>query len=100
MTIKGVGERHSGVYVVTHVTHTIDAGGYAQRFRVKRNALRPTGEEELRRTTARPGRSAVTQDTLERTVAELVRQVEHRYHGKYRGSSSTTPTRSSSAGCG
>jgi phage protein D len=47
VTIKGVGERHSGVYAVSHVTHTIDAGGYAQRFRVKRNALRPTGAEDF-----------------------------------------------------
>ena len=47
VTIKGVGERQSGVYAVSHVTHTIDAGGYAQRFRVKRNALRPTGTENF-----------------------------------------------------
>lgn len=47
VTIKGVGERHSGVYRVTRVTHTIDAGGYAQKFQVKRNALRPTGAEDF-----------------------------------------------------
>jgi phage protein D len=47
VTIKGVGERHSGVYSVTHVVHTISAGGYAQRFVAKRNGLRPTGKEDF-----------------------------------------------------
>jgi phage protein D len=47
VTIKGVGVTHSGVYYVTHVTHTISAGGYTQRFRVKRNALRPKGDEDF-----------------------------------------------------
>lgn len=37
--IKGVGERFSGNYYVTQVTHTIDAGGYRSEFKVKRNAL-------------------------------------------------------------
>lgn len=47
VTIKGVGETHSGVYYVTHVTHTIDTGGYTQRFRVKRNGLQPKGDEDF-----------------------------------------------------
>jgi phage protein D len=47
VTIKGTGERHSGVYAVSHVTHTIDAGGYTQRFRAKRNGMRPTGSESF-----------------------------------------------------
>ncbi len=47
VTIKGVGETHSGVYYVTHVTHTIDTGGYTQRFQVKRNGLRPKGDEDF-----------------------------------------------------
>jgi hypothetical protein len=47
VTIKGVGETHSGVYYVTHVTHAISRGGYSQRFKVKRNALQPTGAEQF-----------------------------------------------------
>jgi phage protein D len=47
VTIKGVGEAYSGVYVVTHSTHTFSADGYSQRFRVKRNALMPTGDEQF-----------------------------------------------------
>jgi phage protein D len=47
VTIKGVGETHSGVYYVTHVTHCISRGGYSQRFKVKRNALLPTGAERF-----------------------------------------------------
>jgi phage protein D len=45
--IKGVGESHSGVYYVTHVTHRFTAEGYRQAFRVKRNALMPTGAEQF-----------------------------------------------------
>jgi phage protein D len=47
VTIKGIGETHSGVYYVTHVTHTFSAAGYTQVFRVKRNALMPTGGEDF-----------------------------------------------------
>lgn len=47
VTIKGIGETHSGVYYVTHVTHTFSAAGYTQAFRVKRNALMPTGDEDF-----------------------------------------------------
>jgi phage protein D len=47
VTIKGVGETYSGVYYVTHVTHSFTPDGYTQYFRVKRNALRPTGAEEF-----------------------------------------------------
>lgn len=47
VTIKGVGETHSGRYYVTHVTHSITADGYNQRFRVRRNALLPTGDEDF-----------------------------------------------------
>lgn len=47
VTIKGIGETHSGVYFVSHVTHTFTADGYAQTFRVKRNALMPTGSENF-----------------------------------------------------
>ena len=43
VTVKGVGETHSGVYYVTHVTHRFSADGYTQSFKVKRNALLPTG---------------------------------------------------------
>jgi phage protein D len=44
--IKGVGETYSGIYYVTHVTHAFKPEGYKQQFRVKRNALMPTGKEQ------------------------------------------------------
>ncbi|WP_119730201.1 phage late control D family protein [Thermomonospora amylolytica] len=47
VTIKGVGETHSGVYHVAHVTHSISPAGYHQRFKVKRNAVLPTGDERF-----------------------------------------------------
>src|SRR5262245_3170606 len=47
VTIKGVGESYSGLYYVTHVTHTLNANGYTQSFRAKRNALKPTGTEDF-----------------------------------------------------
>jgi phage protein D len=47
VTIKGIGETHSGVYYVTHVTHRFDADGYRQSFKVRRNALMPTGDERF-----------------------------------------------------
>lgn len=53
VTMKGVGETYSGVYYVTHVTHTFTPQGYTQFFRMKRNALRPTGREDFAGTAAR-----------------------------------------------
>ncbi|MBM0745398.1 hypothetical protein JOY44_28655 (plasmid) [Phormidium sp. CLA17] len=47
VTIKGIGETYSGVYYVTHVTHSFSAEGYKQIFRVKRNAILPTGSEQF-----------------------------------------------------
>ena len=47
VTIKGIAEMYSGVYYVTHVTHIFRADGYTQSFRVKRNALMPTGSEQF-----------------------------------------------------
>lgn len=47
VTIKGIGETHSGVYYVTHVTHAFTTSGYTQAFRVKRNALATTGSEDF-----------------------------------------------------
>jgi len=47
VTIKGIGETYSGVYYVTHVTHIFTGDGYIQPFRVKRNALMPTGSENF-----------------------------------------------------
>jgi phage protein D len=47
VTIKGVGESYSGVYYVTHVTHTLTSTGYTQSFRAKRNALAPKGTEDF-----------------------------------------------------
>lgn len=47
VTVKGIGETYSGVYYVTHVTHTFTPDGYTQHFRVKRNGLLPTGAENF-----------------------------------------------------
>ncbi|MDH3974184.1 MAG: contractile injection system protein, VgrG/Pvc8 family [Deltaproteobacteria bacterium] len=47
VTIKGAGETHSGVYYVAHVTHCFTSEGYTQSFKVKRNAIMPTGSEEF-----------------------------------------------------
>ncbi len=54
VTIKGVGATHSGVYYVTHVTHTFTPNGYTQFFRAKRNALMPTGAEDFTGTITKP----------------------------------------------
>jgi len=45
VTLKGIGETFSGVYLVSHVTHAFSGDGYIQRFEVKRNGLMPTGTE-------------------------------------------------------
>jgi len=47
VTIKGVGETYSGLYYVTHVTHSFSADGYVQTFCAKRNALHLSGTEEF-----------------------------------------------------
>ncbi len=47
VTIKGIGETYSGIYYVTHVNHIFNADGYTQRFKVKRNGLMLTGEEQF-----------------------------------------------------
>ena len=53
VTIKGVGETYSGIYYVTHVTHTFTSSGYTQSFRAKRNALMPTGKENFAASSSR-----------------------------------------------
>jgi phage protein D len=47
VTVKGVGESHSGVYYVRRVSHVFTADGYLQRFQAVRNAIMPTGAEEF-----------------------------------------------------
>lgn len=47
VTIEGIGKTYSGDYYVTHVTHRFTKDGYTQIFRVKRNALMPTGNEKF-----------------------------------------------------
>ncbi|MEU6726448.1 contractile injection system protein, VgrG/Pvc8 family [Nonomuraea wenchangensis] len=47
VTVKGVGATHSGLYQVTHVTHSFTRAGYRQRFKVRRNALALTGAEDM-----------------------------------------------------
>jgi phage protein D len=47
VAIKGIGQTHSGLYYVTHVTHAFSPESYTQRFRAKRNALHLTGAEDF-----------------------------------------------------
>ncbi len=47
VTIKGAGERFSGLYYVTRVRHTFTVEGYAQHFEAYRNGLGLTGDEEF-----------------------------------------------------
>jgi phage protein D len=47
VTIKGTGETYSGVYYVFHVTHSFTSEGYTEFFRVKRNAIMPSGSEDF-----------------------------------------------------
>lgn len=47
VTIKGVGETHSGVYYVNHVNHSFTSSGYTQTFQVRRNGILPTGNENF-----------------------------------------------------
>ena len=47
VAIKGVSETYSGIYYVTHVTHSFTSNGYTQAFKVKRNAIMPTGLEDF-----------------------------------------------------
>jgi phage protein D len=47
VTVKGVGETFSGVYVVSRVTHAFSGDGYTQSFAVKRNAVLPSGDEDF-----------------------------------------------------
>jgi phage protein D len=47
VTVKGIGERYSGLYYVTRVRHAFTADGYTQRFEAWRNGLGPTGDERF-----------------------------------------------------
>jgi len=47
VTVKGAGERFSGMYYVTRVRHHFTTDGYVQRFEGWRNALGLTGSEEF-----------------------------------------------------
>jgi hypothetical protein len=47
VTVKGVGESYSGVWYVSYVRHTLDRDGYTQFFRLRRDALLPTGAEDF-----------------------------------------------------
>ncbi len=47
VTIKGIGTTYSGIYIVSHVTHSFSGTQYNQFFRVKRNGLMPTGMENF-----------------------------------------------------
>lgn len=47
VTIKGIGKTHSGVYYVSHVTHSFTQQGYTQKFHVKRNGIQLTNQEKF-----------------------------------------------------
>lgn len=47
VTIKGIGEKHSGVYYVSQVTHVFTFEGITTFFTVKRNGIGPTGDEDF-----------------------------------------------------
>jgi phage protein D len=47
VTIKGLGETHSGIYYVCRVIHVFSSEGYTQGFKVKRNGVAPTGAEDF-----------------------------------------------------
>ncbi|MGE5287153.1 MAG: phage late control D family protein [Micromonosporaceae bacterium] len=47
VTVKGAGERYSGLYYVSRVRHTFTADGYTQHFEAYRNGLGLTGEEQF-----------------------------------------------------
>ncbi len=47
VTVKGVGETHSGVYYISYVRHSFTEEGYSQYFRARRNALAPAGAEDF-----------------------------------------------------
>jgi phage protein D len=55
VTIKGLGETHSGIYYVCRVTHTFNSEGYSQSFKVKRNGIAPTGAEDFSGASGGPG---------------------------------------------
>jgi phage protein D len=47
VTIKGAGERYSGLYYVTRVKHRFSLEGYGQHFEAYRNGIGLTGDEEF-----------------------------------------------------
>lgn len=47
VAIKGIGETYSGVFYVSHVTHSFATGGYTQFFKAKRNALKPAKNKNM-----------------------------------------------------
>ncbi|MCE9672842.1 hypothetical protein LY474_34055 [Myxococcus stipitatus] len=47
VTLKGVGERYSGLYYVTRVRHDFTLDGYTQHFEARRNGLGLTGGERF-----------------------------------------------------
>lgn len=47
VTIKGVNKTYSGIYYITHVTHSFTTEGYTQSFKVKRNGIMTTGSEDF-----------------------------------------------------
>lgn len=56
VTINGVANTYRGVYYVSYVRHVVSRESYTQSFRVKRNALLPTGDEDFSSTSSPGGR--------------------------------------------
>jgi phage protein D len=48
VTVKGIGQLHSGLYYVTRVRHHFTVEGYTQSFEATRNALGLTGRESFK----------------------------------------------------
>ncbi|MBI2930625.1 MAG: phage late control D family protein [Planctomycetes bacterium] len=48
VNVAGVGERFSGTYYLTRVTHTLDDSGYLCEFEAKRNAISKVNVERVR----------------------------------------------------
>ena len=60
VTVKGAGERHSGLWYVSRVRHAFTVDGYSQRFEAYRNGLGLTGEERFAAAALSAAASAAT----------------------------------------
>jgi len=47
VTVRGIGEKFSGVYYVNHTRHVFVPDGYTQYVKLQRNGMLPTGAEDF-----------------------------------------------------